>query len=670
MQTGETEPERQAEFPQIENVEIQALLGKGAMASVYKGKQVLLDRTVAVKVLSREAVQGEGRLARFQLEAKLTANLDHPNIIRTLGSGITANGEAYLLLEYVEGKTLAEEIATNAPLSFGKIKSIFLPVLSALQYAHQQGIVHRDVKPGNIMICNEGGSSTVKLLDFGIARLLERDPEQVQLTQAGVSVGSPAYMSPEQCIGKELDGRSDLYSLSCVLYESLAGRPPFSADSALSVMQMHFNEQLPPAPELAAKIGVSESLARLLLSGLAKSASDRPASAEEFSNKLSTVLNDVTLDRAPRAKEKNIPGAGKLPVMISSVCIVLMVAVAVVFFFQKPSLHGGGSPGGTDSPQTENRIRQLDKAKQFLSEASEAKKQGDDKQAEFLCWRALSELAQRYDRNTNLQETAAAETAILTEAARIFKGLNRKTSGQLELFNNICNQHRIYGDQDEIDFLQGFFLIHGYYGDLPNANDALIKVAGLCAKTQRPDILKSLLVDTESFLDADAEHRQLQAPTQVFLDLSYAYYHRTIGDKEAALRHREKAEEDLMKYKDNLSTKQEFRGYFELARFDEAIDDLESAYKHLERCKKPMLILIPKYPESGHQVIFEIADVLKKLGRLDDALSELKYLKKLLPYDTETVIEADKRIVEYTGLKEEKRFKQERKRKRKEGAKL
>jgi serine/threonine protein kinase len=315
-----------AALPQIENIEIMELTGKGGMSLVYKARQKQLDRIVAVKVLSKMAVRGEEGIKRFQKEAKLTSTLDHPNIVKTISFGVSDDGQPYLVMEYLEGLSLADELKQNGRLKLQKFKDVFLPALSALAQAHETGLVHRDIKPGNIMICRtDSGAETVKLVDFGIAKFFaEGANETCKLTKSGVVLGSPAYMSPEQCQGKPLDGRSDLYSMACVMYETLCGEPPFSGDSLLEVMQKHSVEPPPTVSELSRKIDIRRELAQVTLCGLAKDPAARPQTASEYARKLNEVLERITLDRVPVVRKTGAASSMKPAQQLLAITLVFL----------------------------------------------------------------------------------------------------------------------------------------------------------------------------------------------------------------------------------------------------------------------------------------------------------------------------------------------------------
>lgn len=229
----------------LDKYRIIELLGRGGMGSVYRVENLLVNRNYALKCLSKVQTN-DGSWRRFQNEAKAAHMLDHPNLIRVYDFGLLASGQPYFLMELVDGPTLSDEIKKRGKLDLARALKIFIHVAFAIQYAHSHKIVHRDLKPSNIMLAKplyEGDEELVKVVDFGIAKLTGADEfNQQTLTKTGEIFGSPLYMSPEQCMGIAVDHRSDLYSLGCVLYETLTGAPPFIGDSALSTMLKHQSE--------------------------------------------------------------------------------------------------------------------------------------------------------------------------------------------------------------------------------------------------------------------------------------------------------------------------------------------------------------------------------------------------------------------------------------------
>jgi serine/threonine protein kinase len=238
-QTGVLDVLRQATLGEYE---VLAELGRGGMATVYLAHDIALDRKVAIKVMSPHLLAGEGMVERFKREARTAASLSHPNII-PIYAVKESEHIVYFVMKFVEGRPLDSIIKEVGPLPIPMVRALLQQVGSALTYAHKRGIVHRDIKPANIMVDTDGWAVVT---DFGIAKVTEAKG----LTMTGATVGTPSYMSPEQCAAKELTGGSDQYSLGIVAYEMLAGRLPFVAESIMAIMYAHFNEPPPPVTEV------------------------------------------------------------------------------------------------------------------------------------------------------------------------------------------------------------------------------------------------------------------------------------------------------------------------------------------------------------------------------------------------------------------------------------
>jgi len=215
-----------------------APLGEGGMAAVFKAYQAGMDRYVALKILPRYFASDPQFVGRFEQEAKVLARLLHPHILPVHDYG-EADGYTYIAMPFVESGTLAD-LLDEKPLPLVQIRRIVTQVGDALDYAHSQGVIHRDVKPSNVLVDQRGNCL---LTDFGIAKMVEGS---VYLTRTGGIVGTPAYMSPEQIQGQELDGRSDVYSLGIVLYEMATGRPPYRAETPPAIFVKHLHDPLPP----------------------------------------------------------------------------------------------------------------------------------------------------------------------------------------------------------------------------------------------------------------------------------------------------------------------------------------------------------------------------------------------------------------------------------------
>ncbi len=320
--------EIRAEFLK-ESITILEPLAQGGMADVFKAKQDVMDRLVAVKVLR---LTEESDLTRFQNEARVLGTLNHPSIVKTLSFGILPQSRCpYMVLEFIDGITLAKEMETG-PFSLKRFRSVFIPLLSALSYAHEKGLVHRDVKPSNVMVgCEADGSEFVKLLDFGIARVIQDEGSEAQnLTRTGTLLGSPSYMSPEQCKGQPLNNKSDIYSLSCVMFEALYGRPVFEANSALEIMSLHVNGSPPTMADLRRNFDSSDRLSQLILAGLAKEPDSRPTAAE-FTSKLQRILDSTTLSRVPRLRTP-ASNNSKLMLLILGLSLLFAAVTGKVYF--------------------------------------------------------------------------------------------------------------------------------------------------------------------------------------------------------------------------------------------------------------------------------------------------------------------------------------------------
>ena len=221
-----------------------ALIGTGGMADVYIAEDLRLHREVAVKVLRSDLARDPAFVTRFNKEALAVAALNHPGIVAVYDSGqeeTPAGSMPYIVMEYVEGKTLRELISTGAKLPFERSLDIVSNILNSLAFSHKAGIVHRDIKPGNIMITKNGD---VKVMDFGIARALS--DAGATLTSTWNIVGTAQYLSPEQASGSETDERSDLYSVGCLLYEMLSGRTPFSGETPVAIAYQLVSSTVPP----------------------------------------------------------------------------------------------------------------------------------------------------------------------------------------------------------------------------------------------------------------------------------------------------------------------------------------------------------------------------------------------------------------------------------------
>lgn len=334
---SEAEAKRQSDFPKLdERFEVIEELGAGGMGRVFKVRDHTLDKLLAIKVLKQDLANDATALKRFEKEAEAAAALSHPNLISIYNHGTTAEGESYLVMDYLEGPSLAEVIEKKEKLGTERLLDIFIQICDGLAHAHKAGVIHRDVKPTNIILTkSDSGKDLVKIVDFGIARVMDASVRETHdLTQTGEVFGSPQYMSPEQCLGLLLREQSDIYSLGCTLYETITGNPPFAGSNPIQLVVKHINDDVEGFSREHLDSKQKKQLETVTLKCLAKEMDDRYGSVETLKEDLEKIKEGKPIQNyTVRSKAK--PTLTKrqmliiLPVLLGVFCYSLFALISM-----------------------------------------------------------------------------------------------------------------------------------------------------------------------------------------------------------------------------------------------------------------------------------------------------------------------------------------------------
>ncbi len=329
--------------------ELEGVVGRGGMAEVYRARDIRLDRVVAIKTLRADLARDQTFQARFRREAQSAASLNNPSIVAVYDTGEDLSSGVpvpYIVMEYVDGRTVRDLLIEGHRLLPERSLEIISGVLRALEYSHQAGIVHRDIKPGNVMVTRHGD---IKVMDFGIARAMS--DAQSTMTQTAQVIGTAQYLSPEQARGERVDARSDLYSTGCLMYELLTGRPPFTGDSPVAIAYQHVREN--PIPPSRLDPDIPPWADAIVLKAMAKSPNDRYQSAAEMQADIQRAASGMQVAAMAMPPTRADYYGGGYPDRTQRMGPQTMMGSAptTVSPYQQPGGYGGGYDGGGMEPR-------------------------------------------------------------------------------------------------------------------------------------------------------------------------------------------------------------------------------------------------------------------------------------------------------------------------------
>ena len=382
----------------IGKYDILSVLGTGGMGVVYKGRQDVMDRIVAIKMLQAHHLSDSMSVKRFQQEGKATCRLNHPHIITVYDFGISKSGQPYIVMDYLEGKPLSDIIREEGQVGVDRAVNIIRQAAEALGHAHKQGVLHRDLKPSNIVLTEyEGEKDYVKVVDFGVAKLLEDgNTEGQKLTQMGEVCGSPVYMSPEQCQGLPLDKRSDIYSMGILLYETLTNRLPLLGKTMVETMSKHIEAPPSPFSEVRPDLYIPERLEQVVLRALEKKPEKRQQSMEQLATELdmaipkpgrSQVLRTTDLRASDELEEEEESNVWYKNISMTHWAIALVVAcvigafalITLFSYFSQDTMDATKEKPAqkTTVPEEKNIKSKEDKAKDVKTENADSPKKSE-----------------------------------------------------------------------------------------------------------------------------------------------------------------------------------------------------------------------------------------------------------------------------------------------------
>ncbi len=629
--------------------EIMSVLGEGGMSIVYKARHRYMDRIVAVKLLLEHLVSDKTAVARFEHESKAASSLSHQNIVTVHDFGMTKNGQAYFVMDCLEGESLADVLEREVRLPLSEAVAIFKQTCDGLEHAHKKRVVHRDLKPSNLVLMRqEDGSIVVKIVDFGIAKLLPVDGRPRQnITVTGEIFGSPLYMSPEQCNGKSLDQRSDIYSLGCLMYETLSGVPPIMGDTFVNTVVKHINDPPPPFSETVPEAKIPPQVEAFVMKCLAKNPDDRYQSAGEVrqslldaaleagvkglrpgavaitqkkNNLLNKTFDRIKLsgDQHAAVADKKKKGSNNLLIGVASSLVLVAVAIISLAFWSGPE--GDQGPGfyrllwNWQQARAQEALKKGDfeAAKDALLEAKKTSMAFQDKSKRLLD--TLYLLADTYGKigqyaeqeNCNQEIIAVNTQLVLDEVAhceKLLANLKNTKEGSVE-----ATMYQLEAEA--------------------NADTVVLCVKKLLARSM---FLKSeqLLNDAINTFDSlKLASHQKTAEFKTLLAECLILQQR-LTEVRPLLQDALKIRKQAADLKSPEAKRKLARAYLRLGQFDRDQSNFKDAENELVEGKKMAESMKPLDPDLLTEALNSYADLLRQTGRKEEAEEYNKQAKQL-----------------------------------------
>ena len=596
-----------------------SLLGAGGLGSVFLAEQTDLSRKVAIKVLHYQSALDLEQITRFEQEAKILSTLRHQNVVGVYSVGRLDQGVPYIAMEYLDGQTLEQLQKQGGPVEWPRAVSIFIQMCEALSFAHNIGVIHRDLKPQNVMLLNRPSPDTVKILDFGLSKMTVAGETVQKLTATGAMLGSISYMSPELCYGRKADTRSDIYSLGCLMYETLAGKPPYETENPIAVIDKHINEMPKRFPSALAQKDKSfpPELEKIVFKAMQKAPADRFQSMSELKN----CLESVTAGRAHELAFSNLKmGSAVVQKQTPALpLILLLVLVAAALFVAQLFLRNGTLSSKGEMPsEFGGRLAQQAKCRQYLIDAETLKANGKNHQAEISVRKAILVLGRKEAANLRNESKASADLSLLVRTAHVLKGLHPETVfPEVKVLESIAYNDRDFLHNEEfLKFSRALTRIFDFYQSSGESLLWFLESVKASAELGRLDRLQSVI-------EEHAEHEKNHAlrltgdygvRQVVYTSLADGYFLSMKGNKLAAERDFEDARKFSSQHEE-MSITQHCDVLFELANAEVFNKDDSKAEQELETAWSLVCDLKKEHPELAKRAADLLIRQLKRMKK-------------------------------------------------------